>query len=278
MRRYAYEVWDVFTRTPLTGNPLTVVLDGATLSSAEMQAIARETNHSETTFLLGRTAKGHRVRIFSPVEEYPFAGHPVLGSAAAIRQRIHEQRIVLDLNVGPVPVDFEETGYGEMLQPEPQFGERLPRETVARWLGIPVDDLAADLPIESVSTGRPNFLVPVRTLAAIRALKVDWPATGGRAFYFLSLEPDRPDAKVFARKISARSEDPATGSAAGCAAAWMVAHGLAKPGERVTISQGAGLGRPSQITVSAQRRDAKVTEVRVGGHTALVARGEFLLP
>lgn len=282
MPRYAYEVWDVFTTQPLTGNPLSVVTDARGLSDVQMQAIARETNHSETTFLLPprgdvRT-KGHRVRIFSPTEEYPFAGHPVLGSAAAIRQRIHEQRIVLDLNVGPVPVDFDAQGFGEMTQPEPEFTAQYTAVEIAPILGLKVDDIDPRLPIETVSTGRPNVLVPIKTLRAIRSMKINWQAAGSRAFYFLSLETEDPKAKLHARKISARAEDPATGSAAGCAAAWIVKHGFAKPDERILIEQGGEMARPSQIFIRAAKEGDRITRVRVGGGAVMVARGEFLLP
>ncbi len=277
MRTLAYEVWDVFTAKPLTGNQLGVFLNGRGFSDQEMFSLARELNFSESVFLFGQTPKGHRVRIFTATEELPFAGHPSLGAAAAIRQRIHEQRIVLDLNAGPIPVQFDETGYGEMQQAEPAFAETYQKDEIARWIGVSPDDIT-DHPIESVSTGRPNIIVGLKTLKVIRAVKMDWAAIGSRAFYLLSLETENPKARAHARKLTPRLEDPATGSAAGCAAAWMVKHGIAKSQERVLIEQGSEVKRPGELFVTARNDGGKITGVRVGGHAVRVMAGELTLP
>jgi trans-2,3-dihydro-3-hydroxyanthranilate isomerase len=184
-RRYVYEQWDVFTRTALAGNPLAVFLDATGLSDAQMLAIARETNLSETTFVFPRdgateAAKGVRVRIFTREQELPFAGHPALGTARALLARKGGKtpaKIVLDLNVGPIPVMFEDpAGYGEMIQQDAVVAETHPAASIAPLLGLRTDDFVPAYPIRNVSTGRPNLMVMLRSLDAIRKIQVDWNA------------------------------------------------------------------------------------------------------
>src|SRR5713101_6605676 len=155
-RRLPFVQFDVFTSHPLQGNPLAVFSDGSGLSGEEMQAIAREMNLSETTFILPRDAetereRGVRVRIFTVQEELPFAGHPTLGTAFALRGDSRAKEITLDLNVGKVPVRFEETpgqsAFGEMTQIDPVFGMQHDREAVARATGLRVEDFDPSLPI-----------------------------------------------------------------------------------------------------------------------------------
>ncbi len=283
-RRYAFEYWDVFTRQPLQGNPLCVFLDARGLADQEMLALARETNLSETTFIL----PDNRVRIWTPVEEYPFAGHPTLGTAMALRKPGMKQ-IVLHEKIGPVPVDFEEHTdgfvYGEMLQPDPVFAEEHKPEEIARLLNVTPADFLNDAPIMNVSTGRPNLIVMFKKLATIKALQPDWPRirdyfAGGdhqRGFYFLTPETTSSTARYHARKLTPRTEDPATGSAAGCAAAYFVKQGWVKSGERITIEQGAETGRPSEIFISAEKIGAKIANVRVGGYSVKSFHGELEL-
>jgi trans-2,3-dihydro-3-hydroxyanthranilate isomerase len=283
-RRYAFEYWDVFTRKPLQGNPLCVFLDAQGLADQELQALARETNLSETTFVL----PNNRVRIWTPVEEYPVAGHPTLGTAMALRKPGMKQ-VVLQEKIGPVPVDFEEHAdgfvYGEMLQPEPVFAEQHKPEDIARLLNISTADLLSDAPILNVSTGRPNLLVMFKKIATIKALQPDWPrireyfATGDRqrGFYFLTPETTTPTARYHARKLTPRTEDPATGSAAGCAAAYFVQQGWVKSGERISIEQGSEIGRPSELFISAEKMETKIDNVRVGGYCVKSFRGELEL-
>jgi len=220
-RHYAFEYWDVFTRNPLHGNPLCVFLDARGMADSEMLALARETNLSETTFVL----PNDRVRIWSPVEEYPFAGHPTLGTAMALRKPGMKQ-IVLQEKIGPVPVDFEEHAdglvYGEMLQPAPVFAEEHKPEEIATLLKVSPSDFLNDAPILNISTGRPNLIVFFKKLSTVKELKPDWArirdyfATGDgqRGFYFLTPETETAGARFHARKLSPRTEDPATGSAA----------------------------------------------------------------
>jgi trans-2,3-dihydro-3-hydroxyanthranilate isomerase len=290
LRRFPFVQFDVFSSRPFEGNPLAVFPDGRGLSDQEMQALAREMNLAETTFILPRDAsiereRGVRVRIFTVQEELPFAGHPTLGTAFQLRGSTGTREIVLDLNVGKVPVRFEEQPgqpvFGEMTQVDPEFGPRHDRETVVRASGLRDGDLDPSLPIQTVSTGLPFTVVPVRGLEIMRNLHPDLKSSaeyleqsGGKFFYFVCRETVDSVARLHARMMFYGGEDPATGSAAGCAAAWMVAHGVAQPGERALIEQGVEMGRPSRIFVRADRKDDRVVNVRVGGNVVEVLRGE----
>ncbi len=281
---------DVFTATPLEGNSLAVFLDGRGLADAEMQALAREMNLSETTFILPRNPdeerqRGVRVRIFTVQEELPFAGHPTLGTAFVLHGSSGSSQVDLDLTVGRVPVRFEqhagEPAFGEMTQVDPTFGPTHDREAVARACGLPLDAIDSSLPIQTVSTGVAFTVVPLRSLQAARDLHIDQKAVTeycerfeGKFFYFVTRETVDPQARLHARMIFYNGEDPATGSAAGCTAAWMVAHGVAEADERVLIEQGTEMQRPSRIFVRAARRDNRVVNVRVGGNVVEVMRGE----
>jgi trans-2,3-dihydro-3-hydroxyanthranilate isomerase len=281
-RRYAFEYWDVFTREPLRGNPLCVFLDARGLSDAEMLALARETNLSETTFVL----PDNRVRIWTPLEEYPFAGHPTLGTAMALRKPGTKQ-MVLHEKIGPVPVDFEEhedgSVYGEMVQPNPVFAEEHKAEDIARLLNVSATDFVGGAPILNISTGRPNLIVIFKKLVTVQALRPDWArihdyfASGDvqRGFYFLTRETQTSEAEYHARKLTPRTEDPATGSAAGCAAAYFVKMGWIKPGERIQLEQGAEKGRPSELFISAEQTGNEIGNVRVGGYAVRSFRGDL---
>ena len=319
MRRFAFVQLDVFSAKPLEGNPLAVFTDGRGLSDAEMQALAREMNLSETTFILPQSAavegrRGVRVRIFTPQEELPFAGHPTLGTAMVLRElgRVRparerqagrsrttglargtgatspEEEVLLHLNIGRIPVTFrEEDGklFGEMRQRDPEFGSIHHRKTVARLAGLRATDIASDLPIQTVSTGVAFAIVPVKSCQALSELQLDWKTVNGylqgssdaQFFYFVTRETKDPAARLHARMIFYNGEDPATGSAAGCAAAWMVRHGVAQPDERVLIEQGIEARRPSRIFVRAGMKGDRVANVRVGGHAVEVLRGEVVL-
>jgi trans-2,3-dihydro-3-hydroxyanthranilate isomerase len=292
-RRLAMAQWDVFSSRPLEGNSLAVFPDGRGLTDAEMQSIAKEMNLSETTFILPREAaveqeRGIRVRIFTVQEELPFAGHPTLGTAFALRGHSGAQQIVLELNVGKVPVHFEdhaaEAAFGEMTQIDPTFGAQHDREAVARSTGLRIEDFDDSLPIETVSTGVPFTVTPLKSLTVIQNLHIDsqraaeyLEKTGGRFFYFVTRETVARDARLHARMLFYNGEDPATGSAAGCSAAWMVAHGVAAVEERVLIEQGIEMRRPSRIFVRSSQRDNRIVNVRVGGHAVEIMRGELFL-
>jgi len=285
--------FDVFSSQRFAGNPLAVFLDGRGLADEEMQAIAREMNLSETTFVLPREKavereRGVRVRIFTVQEELPFAGHPTLGTAFALRGSSEVPEIALELNVGKVPIRFEDApgqpAFGEMTQPDPKFGPRHDREAVVRAAGLRDGDVDPSLPIETISTGMPFTIVPVRGLDVMRRLQVNLASSaeylgrsGGKFFYFVTRETTDPAARLHARMMFYNAEDPATGSAAGCAAAWMVAHGVVAAEERVLIEQGVEMGRTSHIFVRASKRDDRVVNVRVGGNAVEVLRGEVFL-
>jgi trans-2,3-dihydro-3-hydroxyanthranilate isomerase len=285
--------WDVFSGHALVGNSLAVFSDGRGLTDAEMQSIAMEMNLSETTFVLPREPevekrRGVRVRIFTVQEELPFAGHPTLGTAFALRGKSSLPEVLLELNVGKVPVCFEERGgdplFGEMTQIDPTFGEQHEREAVSRATGLRVQDFDESLPIQTVSTGVAFTVTPLKSLAVIQRLQLDLRRAteylerfAGKFFYFVTRETVDKSARLHARMLFYNGEDPATGSAAGCAAAWMVANNVAKPDERVMIEQGVEMKRPSRIFVLASRADDRIVNVRVGGNCVEVMRGEVFL-
>jgi trans-2,3-dihydro-3-hydroxyanthranilate isomerase len=290
-RRFQFRQFDVFTSKALEGNSLAVFEDGGGLSDEQMQAIAREMNLSETTFIFPRDAsvereRGARVRIFTVQEELPFAGHPTLGTAFSLRGNGGASEISLDLNVGTVPVTFEEKAgepvFGEMRQVDPVFGTVHDRSKIADVTGISLDDIDPTLPVQTVSTGLPFTVFPLRGLEAMRRLAINQARTseylsssGGKFLYCVTRETVDPAARLHARMLFYNGEDPATGSASGCAAAWMVEHGVAQPDERVLIEQGIEMKRASRIFVRASRRNDRVVNVRVGGNVVEVLRGEL---
>ena len=294
-RRIPYVLLDVVTRRALEGNQLAVFIDARDLSGSEMQALARETNLSETTFILPRPAdiqreQGVKVRIFTTTEELPFAGHPTLGTATVLRsmQKDPAEKIVLDLRAGKIPVTFSagegSLAFGEMRQPDPVAGMVHNREEVARVTGLKLQDFDAELPIQTFSTGLNFAIVPLRSLKVMRSLDFTWSnvsqhlsQTDAKFFYFFTRETVNPEGRLNARMIFYNGEDPATGSAAGCTAAWMVQHRVAHSDERVMIEQGLEIKRPSEIYVRAALTGDKIDNVRVGGYCVEVARGEVLL-
>jgi trans-2,3-dihydro-3-hydroxyanthranilate isomerase len=288
---------DVFTSSPLEGNQLAVFTDGRGLSDAEMQAIAKETNLSETTFILPGDAatereRGIRVRIFTVNEELPFAGHPTLGTAMVLHNMaLHKlgggtaEEIALDLNVGRIPVRFSTRDglpFGVMTQREPEFGQKHDREAVARAAGLSVEEIADDVPIQTVSTGNAFAMVPVKSLAVLQKMAPGWAALNGylsktdaKFFYFVSREAINPEARLQARMFFYNGEDPATGSAAGPCAAWAVQYGVVRPEEQALLEQGVEMKRRSRIYLSAGKDGDKVVNVCVGGHAVEVVRGEM---
>ncbi len=292
MRKFPFVTVDVFSSRALAGNPVAVFTDARGLSDAEMQAIALETRLSETTFIIPRDeaterADGIKVRIFTIAEELQFAGHPTLGTASVIANARNVDEVALDLKVGKIPLTFKaapDGRFGEMTQRDPEFGKIHDANEVAKATDLSVDQLDLSAPIQTVSTGFAFAIVPLRSLATLERLQLDLRKayaylanTDARQFYFVVRDGDRePDLR--ARMLFYGGEDPATGSAAGCTAAWMVRHGLAKPDQEVVIAQGIEMGRPSDIFVRASLEDTRVHNVRVGGYCAEVMRGELTLP
>jgi len=298
---YEFVQLDVFTKTPLTGNPLAIFSDARGLDDNEMQALAREMNLSETTFILPRdpateAQEGKKVRIFTVEEELPFAGHPTLGTALHLYARaapVSEQstEITLDLKAGKIPVRFtansENAGrnradgqvFGEMRQRDPEFGATFLRDEVAGVIGIVADEIP--WPVQLVSTGLPFAIVGIRNQETLANLNFPHAQAAeflknsdAKFFYFLC--PQRREKnrlEAAARMFFYGGEDPATGSAAGCAASWMVQHGIANSDEQVLIRQGVEIRRPSEMYVRATRGGQRVTNVRVGGYAVEVLRG-----
>jgi trans-2,3-dihydro-3-hydroxyanthranilate isomerase len=296
-RRLSFVQVDVFTSVPLEGNQLAVFADGSGLSDHEMQALAKETNLSETTFILPRDAdtereRGVRVRIFTTSEELPFAGHPTLGTAMVLRNdplrgKGAAEEIALELNIGRIPVRFSTRDglpFGLMTQRDPEFMQKHSREEVARASGLAIDDIADDVPIQTVSTGNPFAIVPLKSLATLQKLSPSWASmktyldnSDAKFLYFVSRETLNPEAKLQSRMFFYNGEDPATGSAAGPCAAWAVQYGVVPADQQVLMEQGVEMKRRSRIFFSAGRHGDKIVNVRVGGHVAEVARGEFIL-
>jgi len=288
----------VFTATPFQGNQLAVFEDAGELTAVEMQKLANETNLSETTFIIRRDQEierreGVRVRIFTTMEELPFAGHPTLGTAATIRSFLPgysgADQIVLDLNAGKVPVRFfpeKERGaaaHGAMTQREPVFGRVHDPVEAAKALGLSPDCLAAGPAPQTVSTGLAYCVVRLRSLDVLGSLQIPQQEATAylermdtRFFYCVAAVPGE-SATWRARMQFYKGEDPATGSAAGCAIAYLVGHGLAKSGEPVHLIQGVEIGRRSDLFVSAIEAADGVDEVKVGGSTIPVAKGLVFL-
>lgn len=283
----SYSVLDVFAEAPLSGNPVAVNFGAGRLASEDMQGIARETNLSETTFVLADRERDGAwdVRIFTPGAELPYAGHPTLGTATAIRSR-HlggaAPSVTLRLGIGLVPVRFASDGVAWLESPAARFEAFPKRELVAAALGVPLESLDPKLPIEIQKNGANQLLVPLRERAALEAASVD-----SNAYRELraagapgSLYPFAPGARDPRNHFSVRlfapaygiAEDPATGSAAGFLGQYLVRH-RAHPGETldVRLEQGHAIARPSLLRVRAG-----ANAVEVGGRVIPVAHGEWL--
>lgn len=294
MAELEYFVVDVFTGTAFQGNPLAVVMNNCGLKTEQMQAIAQEFNLSETSFVERRDAaveraEGVRVRIFTTHEELNFAGHPTLGTATVLKleapETVRENTVTLALNVGAVPVHFE-GARGTMTQRDPEFGAELDPAEVARLAGLRREDLDPHLRPQVVSTGTAFAMVVLRSVEALQRLRVNQEEAtgflrklGARWFYVLAPAPGQSQngAAWRARMQFYGGEDPATGSAAGCAISYLVQHGAAASGETVHVRQGVEIGRPSDLFLSARNEAARVTDVRVGGSTVPVAKGRLFL-
>jgi trans-2,3-dihydro-3-hydroxyanthranilate isomerase len=304
-RTYEFVQVDVFTQIPLAGNPLAIFSDARGLSDGEMQALAREMNLSETTFIFPRDPategrEGKKVRIFTIEQELPFAGHPTLGTALHLYASESNSRetaqTTLDLKAGKIPVRFTANSenasrnradgqvFGEMRQRDPEFGATFSRDEVARVIGITVDEISPEWPIQPVSTGLTFTIVPFRNRQTLAGLKFSYAQaeeflrkTGANFFYFLCPERREDRLEARARMFFYGGEDPATGSAAGCAASWMVQHGVAKSDEQVVICQGAECRRPSEMYVRGKRVGERITDVRVGGYAVEILRGTVVL-
>ena len=299
MRRLHYHRVDVFTNRAFGGNPLAVFTNGRGLDTETMQAIAKEFNLSETTFVLppDDPKNDWRVRIFTPGSELPMAGHPTVGTAFVLaREHLipraeREVNIVFEEGVGPVPVRVEYEGgepvFAEMSQPLPKFGPRLEdRRAVAAMLSLEESDLEPELPVELVSCGVPFLYVPLRSLEAARRARprVDLIERASsehgippQVFVF-TREVEGAGSTVHSRMFAPGmgiTEDPATGAASGPLGSYLVRYGLVECDAAADIvsEQGIEMGRPSYIKIRIERRGEEITAVRVGGQCHFMGEG-----
>ena len=291
MSRLTFNIVDVFAEEKYAGNQLAVVRYGKDVPDSEMQRIARETNYSETTFINSSEERngGYDVRIFTPKQEVPFAGHPTLGTAYVIEQEAigkPVEKIVLNLKVGQIPVTFSPDGVLWMRQKQPAFGRTFDPQTISQILSIEPEAIDDRFPIEEVSTGLPFIIVPLTKLEDVKhcALAKDKYfdlVKETEAKSILVFNPETYDAKnnlnvrVFAEAYGI-TEDPATGSANGCLAGYLSKYRYFKT-ERVNVrvEQGYEVGRPSLLHLTAEVRDGAIA-VSVGGRVVPIARGELL--
>lgn len=280
-RTYRFVIVDVFTDTPFAGNQLGVFTNATGLSDDEMLMLARELHFSETTFVLPPEADGDvRMRIFTPVRELPFAGHPTLGTAFVLAGPLQKVIITLETARGTVPVALEREGaeivFGRMEQPIPTIEPYADTERLFAALGV----VGSLLPVERYDNGTPHIYVMLETGAEVAALTPDIAAIGrlvgptGVAVF--AAEGTRVKARMFGPELGV-IEDPATGSAAGPLAAHLARHGLIAWGDEITIAQGAEVNRPSTLYARAEGAGDEIARVEVGGSARVVARGEFNL-
>ncbi|HEY6835187.1 MAG TPA: PhzF family phenazine biosynthesis protein [Gaiellaceae bacterium] len=280
MRTFRYAVADVFTDTPLAGNPVAVFTDARELEAGEMQRLARETNLSESVFVLPREADGHaRIRIFTPSVELPFAGHPTLGAAFVLGQPMQLDEIRLETLGGTVPIVLEREGprvvFGRMEQPVPSWKPFAQVDELLGALGVE----RSELPVEEYDNGVQHVYVCLGSEDEVAALRPNLRGLGLEAALGTNCfagSGRRWKTRMFG--LGGIDEDPATGSAAGPLAVHLARHGLIGWGEEIEISQGAEIARPSTLYARVDGSEDRVERVEVGGSAVVVARGEFRLP
>jgi trans-2,3-dihydro-3-hydroxyanthranilate isomerase len=280
VRRFRYVVADVFTDEPLTGNALAVFTDARDLGEADMQALARETNLSESVFALPATTEEAdvRIRIFTPAVELPFAGHPTLGAAFVLGGPLSKIVLRLETRAGVVPVTLERDGpqivFGRMEQPVPPWEAVPDPAPILAALGVE----RSGLPVERYELGPGHVYVELDSPEAVARLAPDIGAlaavTNDGVNCFAHVEGSRWKTRMFAPSHGV-AEDPATGSAAGPLAVHLARHGRTAFGEQIEIAQGAEIGRPSTLFATAEGEGDRIDRVEVGGSAVLVARGEF---
>jgi len=274
-----YVVADVFTDTPLTGNQLAVFTDGREVDDDAMQKLAREMAFSETVFVLPPESGGHaRIRIFTPVMELPFAGHPVLGSAFVLGAPLQLGEIRLETGSGIVPVRLEREGarivFGWMQQPIPEFEPFGDAEALQDLLGV-----RSQLPVELYHLGPKHVFLELCGEDEVAALAPDFAALARLTHAGVNCfagSGKRWKTRMFA-PADGVPEDPATGSAAGPLAIHLGRHGRIQFGDEIEISQGVEVGRPSKLYARVEGGTDRIERVEVGGSAVVVARGEFRL-
>ncbi len=286
---------DVFAEDKYAGNQLAVVRDAAGLTPATMQRLAKEMHFSETTFILSDQARdgGYDVRIFTPEEEVPFAGHPTLGTAYVIQREIIKapvERITLNLQIGQIPVTLhyrgEHTDILWMQQKPPTFGRTFTPHAVAPALSLDASELDPRFPVQEVSTGLPFIIVPLHTHAGLKQARIASEAytqliQDAEAKSILIFCPDTYDqehdlsVRVFADYFGV-PEDPATGSANGCLAGYLIQQRYFGTAQiDIKVEQGYEIGRPSLLYLRAADDDGSIA-VSVGGKVVMVAKGELV--
>lgn len=279
MRRYV--VADVFTDVPLQGNQVAVFEDAEGLSAELMQRVARELNLSETVFVLPADGDDHdaHIRIFTPAIELPFAGHPVLGTAFILGGRLGLEAVRLRTASGVVPVALERRDdaivFGVMAQPVPTWTAFDRPDELLAAVGVE----RSELPVEVYDNGPRHTYVRLPDEAAVAALTPDIGALGPLGEVGVScfaVDGTRVKTRMFGPGLGV-AEDPATGSAAGPLAVHLARHGVVGFGERLEISQGAEIGRPSTLYAEVQGSPESIDRVLVGGAAVVVARGEYRL-
>ena len=277
MTRYDYRLVDVFTEKAFGGNPLAVFREPGGLDAKTMQAVAKELHLSETTFVLkpSSASADHRVRMFTPDTELSFAGHPTLGTAYVLADG-KDATIRLEEGVGVIRVTLRD-GFVQMEQPLPTFtGTTITRKVAADALGLAVEEVRSDVPIQVGSSGIPFLFVPLANLKAVRRAR----RVGGLGanVYVFALSAERSGSDVHGRMFDdglGIGEDPATGSAQGPLGAYLVAHDLVRvePTTRIRVEQGFEIARPSILDVEVDKAGAAVTAVRVGGRCVPMGGG-----
>lgn len=287
---HTFYIVDVFAETKFTGNQLAVVCNAADLLSETMQEIAREMHFSETTFIMSDHPReeGFDVRIFTPASEVPFAGHPTLGTAFVIQTEVLTKptdHLVLNLPAGRIPVRFD----GDLVwmdQLPPVFGQTRTPEQVAPVLNLDVSDIDIQFPIQEVSTGLQFLIVPLKNINAVRRAHVNLDllkklisSLDAKMIFIFSPETYHPENQLNARMFGDEfgvSEDPATGSANGCLAGYLLKYAYFGKSEiSVRVEQGYEIARPSLLLLRAKKSDHKIA-VSVGGKVFMAAKGELL--
>jgi trans-2,3-dihydro-3-hydroxyanthranilate isomerase len=296
MTNIPFLILDVFATGKYTGNQLAVCLEAGALTDLQMQQIAREINFSETTFVTSSEPVdgGYNTRIFTPTTELPFAGHPTLGTAFAIQQEIVKdavERVNLNYQVGQIPVDLNYLN-GEpdilwMHQQQPKFYDAVDVEMLAAVIGVNPTDIDARYPIEPVTTGLPFIIIPLKTLAAVSQAKLNLdlynesvanlPAQAILVFCSETIDPNRQiHVRVFTECFGI-PEDPATGSANGCLAAYLAKYQyFGSPNIDITVEQGIEMGRSSLLYLKANHTPTNCP-VSIGGKVINIAKGELIL-
>ncbi len=292
--KQTFYILDVFAEEKYAGNQLAVVRDAVTLSNEQMQQITKEMNYSETTFILSEKPRegGYDVRIFTPASEVPFAGHPTIGTAFVICQEIIKkpvEQVILNLQVGQIPVTFQKTDRDEdilwMKPKETTFGGIYESDEIIKFLTVRKEDIDDRFPIQHVSIGVDFIFVPLRTLSAVKRAGIikdklfDWVKDKQAKTIFVFC----PETYNHENDLNVRffadyfgiAEDPATGSANSCLAAYLVKYKYFGTNKiDIRVEQGYEIGRPSLLYLKGEEKGGKI-DVSVGGKVVMVAKGQL---